>query len=63
MTQIALAKQVNSSTVYVYNDKGSVIFTKGGTLVGFTSNTVSIKVTNGTTVYVYNERGSVLFVR
>lgn len=53
------------STVYVYNEKGSVLSTipssskPGEGLTGFTSSTVSVR--RGSTVYTYNERGSVQF--
>ena len=41
------------------NDKGSVLFTiTGGTLVGYTSGSVSIR--RGSSVTTYNEKGSVI---
>ena len=55
---IASAKQSGNS-VRVYNEKGTQIFSKTGTLVGFTSSTASIKV--GTRVVTYNEKGTQLF--
>lgn len=57
---ITTAKQ-NGSSVYVYDDKGSVMFIRTGTLMGFTSSTVSIQ--NGSSLYVYDEHGSVKFIR
>lgn len=57
---IASAKQ-EGSTVRVYNEKGSMLFSKTGILVGFTSSTVSVKDTSGSTVRTYNEKGSLLF--
>ncbi len=49
------------STVYVYNEKNSTIFTVMGELHGYTSTTVTVK--KGTTMYTYNERGSVINTR
>ena len=55
---IGLAKQQGMS-VYVYNENGSFMFSKVGTLVGFTSNTVTVQYGNIT--YVYGERGEFKF--
>ena len=44
------------SSVYVYNEKNSQIFSKTCELYGFTGTTVSVK--RGSVVYVYNEKGS-----
>ena len=41
--------------VHVYDEKGKPMFTKSGTLVGYTSTTVSVK--KGTDIYTYNEKG------
>lgn len=60
---IALAKQTSSSTVTVYAENGSVLFTRGGTLIGFTSSSVSIQRPGGTTVDVCAENGSVTMSR
>ncbi len=57
---IALAQQ-KGSNVYVYSETGSMLFTKMGELVGFTSNTVTIKM--GNTLYVYGDREEVKFTR
>ena len=57
---IASAKQ-DGSTVRVYNEKGSQLFSKTGILVGFTSSTVSIKDKSGSTVRTFNEKGGQLF--
>lgn len=47
-------------TIYVYNEKGHVMFGKpGDKLVGYTATTVSIQ--RGNTVYVYNEKGHAKF--
>lgn len=43
------------TTVFVYNEKNQQIFTKTGTLHGFTGSSVSIKT--GSTIFVYNEKG------
>lgn len=43
-------------TVYVYNERGTQIFTRGGQLVGFTSSTVSVKI--GSSIHVYNANGT-----
>lgn len=55
---ITTAKQ-NGSTVYVYNEKGSLLFSKSGTLVGFTGSSVTIR--SGSTDYTYDEKGSLMF--
>ena len=60
---IALAKQTSLSTVTVYDENGSVLFTRGGTLIGFISSSVSIQRPGGTTVDVYAENGSVTMSR
>lgn len=46
-------------SVYVYNENGSFMFSKVGTLIGFTSNTVTVQYGNIT--YVYGERGEFKF--
>ena len=57
---IAFCRQ-NGSQVYVYNEKTALLFTKIGTLVGYTSATVSVK--RGMRTYVYDARGSLKFSR
>ena len=57
---IAFCRQ-NGSQVYVYNEKNGLLFTKIGTLVGYTSATVSVK--RGMRTYVYDARGSLKFSR
>lgn len=59
--EIATAKQ-KGSNVYVYDEKGRVLFTKNGELVGTTSKTVSIKK-GKSGIYVYDEKGRVLFTK
>jgi hypothetical protein len=55
------------STVYVYDEKGRVLFTRSvgngpkDGVKGFTSSTVTIQ--NGNTVYVFHESGRVLYTR
>lgn len=49
------------SNVYVYNQNGGFLWNRIGTLVGYTSNTVTIK--HGSTTYVCGERGEVKFTR
>jgi len=57
---ISTAKQ-SGNTVYVYDERGSVLFQRSGTLMGYTSTTVTVK--NGTTNYTYNDKGGVMFQR
>lgn len=57
---IAFCRQ-NGSQVYVYNEKNALLFTKIGTLVGYTSATISVK--RGMRTYVYDARGSLKFSR
>lgn len=49
------------SFVYVYGERGQTLFTRQGTLVGFTSNTVTVK--RGNVNYVYDEKGATKFTR
>lgn len=41
----------------VFSETGSFMFNKTGNLVGYTSNTVTVK--QGGTTYVYGERGDI----
>ena len=56
---IALVKQ-KSNSVDVYNEHGKFLFNKCGSLVGFTSASVSIKSDTGT-IWLYNEQGRCLY--
>lgn len=47
--------------VFVYNESGSILFSRSGQLVGFTGTTVSIKQLGYT--YVYDVNGNILFSR
>ena len=47
--------------VRVYDENGSCLFTIGGALIGYTSNTVSIK--EGCFIRVYDSTGSHKFSR
>jgi len=59
---IALAEQRNDSSIHVYDENGMTLFIESsGELLGFTSNTVSIK-RNGVT-FVYDEKGRIKFYR
>lgn len=51
--------QQKGSTVYVYNERGNLLFTKNGELQGFTATTVTIR--SGHTLYTYNDRGNLNF--
>ncbi len=48
--------------INVYDETGKFLFNKCGELVGYTSNTVSIKSNTGT-VWTYSCSGRVLFSR
>lgn len=52
---ISVAVQ-NGSFVNVYNERNCLILSRPGTLVGYTSNTISIKNSNGS-VQTFNENG------
>lgn len=56
---IALVKQ-NANSVHVYNEKGNLIFSKVGILIGYTNNTISIS-TNGRSIITYDATGKFLF--
>jgi len=45
----------------VYSVTGSFMFNKTGTLVGYTSNTVTVK--QGATTYVYGNHGEIKFTK
>lgn len=57
---IAMAVQ-KGANVYVYNEQNLPLFYKQGTLIGFTSTTVTIK--RGAYIECYNNKGSKLFQR
>lgn len=52
------------STVYVYNEKNNILFTKGipsgpnDGLKGYTNSTVNIRI--GSTIHTFNEKGNTL---
>lgn len=56
---IAYVKKSYNS-VWVYDETGKVLFNKYGELVGYTSNTISIKSDSGT-VWTYDSNGRCLF--
>lgn len=56
---IGTAKQ-NGSSVSVYDEKGNYLFSKSGTLIGYTATTVTIKTSSGSQS-TYDEKGSYLF--
>lgn len=55
---ISVAVQ-SGSNVKVYNERNTLIFTKSGTLVGYTGSTVSVKTGSGN-VQTFNERGTLI---
>ena len=57
---IGMAKQ-QGTNVMVYSETGSFMFNKTGTLVGYTSNTVTVK--QGATTYVYVNHGEIKFTK
>ena len=59
MKKIGLCKQSGKNTVTAYDEKGSVLWVKTGILVGYTSDTVSIK--SGVIISVYDSRGGCKF--
>lgn len=52
MISVAVQK---GSFVYVYDEKNHQLFSKSGTLVGYTGSSVSVK--SGSFVYTYDDRG------
>lgn len=52
---ISYVKQ-EGNTIYVFNENNTNIMIKNGELVGYTSETISIK--QGNTTYVFDEKGS-----
>jgi hypothetical protein len=57
---IGSAKQ-QGTNVMVYNESGGFMFNRTGNLVGYTSNSVTVK--QGGTTYVYGERGEIKSTR
>ena len=57
---IGYAEQ-NGSNVFVYNQNGGFLWNKTGTLISYTSTTVSIK--HGGLTYICGERGEIKFTR
>lgn len=57
---IGMAEQ-NGSVVYVYDTNGMLLWSKSGTLHGYTSTTVTIK--QESIMYVFGEQGEVKFFR
>lgn len=55
-----MAKQ-QGTNVMVYNESGGFMFNKTDNLVGYTSNTVTVK--QGGTTYVYGEYGEIMSTR
>lgn len=59
---MAISSAVQSGSVaYVSDEKGMRIATiplSGGTLVGFTGSTVSVR--QGSSIYIYNEKGMLI---
>ena len=58
---IVAVKQINKK-VWVYNEKGNILFNRYGELMGYTSNTISIKNNTGA-IIVYDDKGNILFRR
>ena len=58
---IVAAKQINKK-VWVYNEKGNILFNRYGELMGYTGNTISIKNDTGV-IIVYDDKGNILFRR
>ena len=58
---IVAAKQINKK-VWVYNEKGNILFNRYGELMGYTGNTISIKNDIGV-IIVYDDKGNILFRR
>lgn len=59
---IASAQQ-RGSNVLVYGERGQILFTRSGTLQGYTSSTVTILNALRTLVITYNDKGTILFTR
>lgn len=57
---IGMAKQ-QGTNVMVYSVTGCFMFNKTGNLIGYTSNTVTVK--QGATTYVYGEHGEIKFTK
>lgn len=47
--------QQKGGTVFVFNEKGVQLWSKGGDLKGYTGSSVSIQ--KGSTVFTFNEKG------
>ncbi|MGO9015045.1 MAG: hypothetical protein ACLQF0_08700 [Dissulfurispiraceae bacterium] len=58
---IGSAAQKQEYNVFVYDEKGNVLFQKTGKLVGYTSSTVTVYFQN--TTYTFDVKGNVLFTK
>ena len=56
---IASAVQITPHTVQIYNERGSVIRSLYGTLLGYTSETVTIRPNGAKSLaYIYDDKGN-----
>lgn len=58
---MAMTQRCLTPLCHVYSETGGFMFNKTGNLVGYTSNTVTVK--QGGTTYVYGEHGEIKFTK
>ena len=51
------------NVVFVYGERGKVLYTRPGTLLGYTGSSVTIANSTGVYAQTYNEKGSVMYTR
>ena len=51
------------NVVFVYGERGKVLYTRPGTLLGYTGSSVTIANSTGNYSQTYNEKGSVMYTR
>lgn len=60
--KICSVKQ-SGNIIYVYNSLGHILFTKQGTCIGYTADTISVYPLNSNHTYVYNNKGQLMYTR
>ena len=53
----------NGNSVLVYDEKGSLLFSRQGILKGYTATTISVKINGSNNILTYSNKGSLLYSR
>ena len=58
---IGFAQQTHPTSVHIFDDKGQRILQLNGTLIGYTSTTVTVRPSHSSTIiYLYDEQGHIV---